>query len=106
MDPKVVCRSVKFPTLLPFPKRLTLSSAWIEHIPFAMFLVGALKPEVIVELGTYTGESYCAFCQIVEELKLSARCFAVDTWRGDAQSGFYEANVLEDLRAHHDPLYG
>jgi predicted nucleic acid-binding Zn-ribbon protein len=42
----------------------------------------------------------------VKELKLNTRCFAVDTWKGDPQSGFYGPEVLEDLRIHHDRLYG
>ncbi|PYU66847.1 MAG: hypothetical protein DMG49_20750, partial [Acidobacteria bacterium] len=71
-----------------------------------MFLVGVLRPELIVELGTQGGDSYCAFCQTVNALKLNGRCFAVDTWKGDPQSGFYGPKVLEDLRAHHDLLYG
>ncbi len=94
------------PIFLSPPNRITPTSAWHEHIPFAMFLVGALKPEVIVELGTHWGDSYCSFCQAVKELRLSTRCFAVDTWEGDPQSGLYGSEVLEDLRAHHDRLYG
>jgi GT2 family glycosyltransferase len=71
-----------------------------------MFLVDVLKPKVIVELGTYYGDSYCAFCQAVKELSLDARCYAIDTWQGDPQTGFFGTEVLTDLRVHHDPLYG
>ena len=88
------------------PNRITLHSAWHEHIPFAMFLVDLLRPKMIVELGTHHGDSYCAFCQAVRELHLDTACYAVDTWQGDPQAGFYGPEVLADLRAHHDPLYG
>ena len=52
------------------------------------------------------GDSYCGFCQAVQALASSAGCYAVDTWQGDEQSGRYGPEVLEELRAHHDPLYG
>lgn len=94
------------PICLASPKRLTSVRSWHEHIPFAMFLVDLLRPNVLVELGTHAGDSYCAFCQAVRELNLNTRCYAIDTWKGDAHSGFYDSRVLEDLRAHHDPLYG
>lgn len=95
-----------FPIFFATPKRLTSVNAWHEHTPFAMFLVDVLRPEIFVELGTHRGDSYCAFCQAVLELKLNSACFAVDTWKGDEHSGFYGPEVLQDLRAHHDPLYG
>lgn len=94
-----------YPILFAMPRRLTPFSSWHQHIPFAMFLVDALRPDVIVELGTFYGDSYCAFCQAVQELGLPSRCYAIDTWQGDPQTGFYGPEVLADLRAHHDPLY-
>jgi hypothetical protein len=93
-----------YPSCLAFPHRLA-PSTWVEHVPFAMFLVEALQPRVFVELGSYYGVSYCAFCQTAKELNTGTRCYAIDTWQGDPQSGEYGAEVLADLKAHHDPLY-
>ena len=97
---------MEFPLYCSAPRRLTASSAWHQHIPFAMYLIEVLKPEIFVELGAYRGDSYCSFCQAVQEMQLNTRCFAVDSWKGDEQGGFFGSEVLEDLRAHHDPLYG
>ena len=94
------------PILFAEPRRLTPYSTWQQHIPFAMWLTGLARPNLLVELGTHYGDSYCAFCQAVETLGLETRCFAVDTWEGDPHAGEIQEGVLEDLRAHHDPLYG
>jgi hypothetical protein len=99
LNPLARLISLTGPRYVPF-------SAWLEHIPFGMFLVDLLRPRTIVELGTHYGASYCAFCQAVMELRLDARCFAIDTWRGDPHAGLYGPEVLAQLRAHHDPLYG
>jgi hypothetical protein len=71
-----------------------------------MCLTDMTRPRVFVELGTYYGVSYCSFCQAVKELGCATRCTAVDTWRGDPQGGVFGQEVLDDLRRHHDPLYG
>ncbi len=81
-------------------------STWIGHAPFALFLTDILRPATIVELGTYYGTSYCAFCQAVEQLNFAAKCYAIDTWQGDSQSGFFGDEVLNDLRSYHDEKYG
>ena len=94
------------PLVFEQPRRLTDVDSWHEHIPFAFFAVAALRPRLLVELGTWKGDSYCAFCQAVQTLGLQTRCYAVDTWEGDEHTGPYAPEVLEDLRVHHDPLYG
>jgi hypothetical protein len=93
------------PVCLTYPARIA-ESAWVGHVPFAMFIVDLLRPGVLVELGTHYGVSYCAFCQAVKELGLPTRCYGVDTWEGDAHVGAYGPEVLADLKEHHDPLYG
>lgn len=71
-----------------------------------MYLVGVLRPALLVELGTRNGVSYCAFCQAIQHLDLRACSIAVDSWQGDPHTGKYGASVLTDLQHHHDPLYG
>ena len=85
---------LEFPIALAHPQRLTDVASWHEHIPFAFALVAMGRPRVIVELGTHKGDSYCAFCQAVDVLGLSTKCYAVDTWEGDSHSGFYGPEVL------------
>ncbi|MEJ7701258.1 MAG: class I SAM-dependent methyltransferase [Pyrinomonadaceae bacterium] len=96
---------LEHPVCLEFPLWLE-ETAWAGHIPFAMFITSAFRPRVFVELGTFRGASYCAFCQAVKSVKTKTKCFAVDTWQGDAHAGQIEREVLVKLKAYHDPLYG
>ncbi len=84
------------------PIRLVSPPSWIPHIPFAFWIVDALKPAVFVELGTQSGNSYAAFAQAVQALELGTACYAVDTWKGDAQTGFYDESVFSEWSAFHD----
>lgn len=95
---------IEHPVCLLAPDRLA-HSAWLQHVPFAMLLVDMVRPCTFVELGTYRGVSYCAFCQAVKYLGLETRCHAIDTWAGDEHGGFYSSSVLADLKAHHDVRY-
>lgn len=95
---------LEHPVCFEFPLCLD-ETAWAGHVPFAMFLVSALRPRKLVELGAYSGVSYCAFCQAVKSLHTETKCFAIDTWQGDEHVGEIEEEVLQKLKAHHDPLY-
>jgi O-antigen biosynthesis protein len=97
---------LNYPSALMLPRVVSDASAWDGHIPFAFALVEILKPRTFVELGTYKGDSYCAFCQAVAALKLETRCSAIDTWAGDKHTGFYGPDLLAQLRAAHDSEYG
>jgi glycosyltransferase involved in cell wall biosynthesis len=88
------------------PSRLSVDSAWYGHLPFAMWLVAAARPRLLVELGTHAGLSYCAFCDAVLRAGLDTQCIAVDTWQGDDHAGFYGEDVFQDLRRFHDARYG
>jgi hypothetical protein len=87
------------------PARLA-PSGWIELAPLGMLLVDLLRPSILVELGVHQGVSYCAFCQAVAALGLPTQCWAIDTWIGDEHTSPYGSEVLDDLRAWHDPRYG
>src|SRR5215470_1454633 len=90
--------------LLP-ADHLDAESAWNQHIPFAFWLVQAHKPSIFVELGTFRGTSYFSFCQAVAALRLPTRCFAVDTWSGDAHTGFYDEAVFARVNACNELKY-
>lgn len=94
-----------YPITLSTPARVA-PSGWLLHVPFAMFLIDILRPKLLIELGTQHGVSYCAFCQAIKELGTRASAYAVDTWTGDDQAGFYGSEVIENLRQHHDSRYG
>ncbi|MEP7457166.1 glycosyltransferase [Phyllobacterium sp. SB3] len=80
-------------------------SAWLEHGPFAFWLTECLKPNAIVELGTYRGFSYFAFCQAVEKLGFDTKCYAVDTWKGDEHGGTYDESVFNLVKQHNTTRY-
>jgi hypothetical protein len=94
----VLLRSIVFTQ----PVRLVDPPSWVPHIPFAFWLVDALRPRTVVELGTQTGVSYSAFAQAVQILGLDAATYAVDTWKGDHQAGFYSEDVFEAWASFHD----
>jgi len=88
-----------------YPERLVWPNSWAAHIPFAFWLINALRPRLVVELGVHTGNSYAAFCQGVQRTGLPTRCFGVDTWTGDPHAGFYGEDVYTEIAAWHDAHY-
>ena len=93
------------PSLLLKPDRIVDPIGWAGHIPFAFWIIEAVKPSVFVELGTHSGNSYFAFCQSVASNRLPTRCYAVDTWQGDEHAGFYDNTIFEEVLSHNEERY-
>jgi hypothetical protein len=80
------------------PQRIVLS-AWLEHAPFAAWVVAAVRPATLVELGTHNGFSFFTFCEAAERLGLDLAAYAIDTWEGDEHAGFYGQEIYDDVAA-------
>lgn len=91
--------------LFQCPRRLDKPSGWWGHVPFAQWVVEALRPALLVELGTHHGVSYAAFCEAVRRHSLPTRCFAVDNWQGDAHAGLFDETVYQDFLAFNAATY-
>ena len=93
------------PILTLHPERIDVSSAWIGHLPFAFWIIDAVRPDSLVELGTHGGVSYCAFCQAINHLELDTKAHAIDTWDGDSHTGDYPSETYVELKEYHDQRY-
>jgi Methyltransferase domain len=97
------------PALLPLspavvPARV-VQSAWLEHGPFAFWIVDAIRPRLIVELGSHAGYSFCCFCEQLDRSGIAGRAIAVDTWQGDEHAGAYSDAVYDDLETYVGATY-
>lgn len=79
---------------------LLKSPWWIGHIPFAYELVGRQRPSVIVELGTYSGSSFAAFCQAVEACGSDTKCYGIDLWEGDIHMGKFDETLFNEISGY------
>ncbi|MGO9571117.1 MAG: class I SAM-dependent methyltransferase [Desulfomonilaceae bacterium] len=95
---------LNWPIVFARPAKV-VPSGWIEHIPFAFLLIQCHQPSLFVELGTEQGASYCAFCQAVDLLRLSTKCYAVDTWEGDEHTGPYSEEIFQELLQYNATYY-
>ncbi len=91
---------------LMVPAHFSIPAPWAGHIPFAAWLISIQQPKCLVELGTYSGISYMAFCQAIKEHGLLTEAYAVDTWQGDPHAGTYGESVYQALKEVHDSCYG
>jgi len=80
--------------------KLIKPSAWTQHAPFAFFIIEAIKPNIIVELGTHYGYSFFTFCQAIYDFKLNSHCYAVDNWIGDVHSGYYDNSIFLEVESY------
>ncbi len=90
--------------LLSFTRRV-LALGWSGHIPFAAWIISILRPNIFVQLGTRSGNSYLAFCQSVADHGIGTKCYAVDTWQGDEHAGLYDKSVFNELKEYHQNHY-
>jgi len=96
---------IYLPQSLNFEARHLAISTWIDHLPFAYDLVAAIRPTLLVELGTYSGLSYFAFCQAMQENKVEGVTYAVDTWEGDEHTGDYGEEIFRKVESHAREYY-
>ncbi len=80
-----LCELKKFPEMR--------NSAWSGLGSLAYEIVQFYRPKVIVELGTHMGLSALAMGLALRDLDYGGRLFAVDSWKGDEQAGFYGEEV-------------
>ncbi len=81
------------------------TSGWIQHAPFAYWLVTTLRPRRYVELGSHFGYSFSAVCQAVAAYDLPTQCIAIDAWQGDEHAGFYGDEVHRIVQARLNSKY-
>jgi GT2 family glycosyltransferase len=92
--------------LLWEPMRIVPPGPWTGHLPFAFWLVKALRPSTLVELGTHSGNSYFGFCQAMAAFVPGGRAYAVDTWVGDEHAGNYGEDVFAGVSAFNQQHFG
>jgi len=68
-------------------------------------MIEVLKPKILVELGTHSGNSFNAFCQAINKITINTECFAIDTWEGDDHAGLYSDNIYSTLSEYQKNNY-
>jgi hypothetical protein len=66
--------SILVPRFTPIPRS---EDTWLGHVGFAHDLIGSVRPKLLVEVGTQSGESYFAFCQSILENGIDCVCYAI-----------------------------
>ena len=88
------------PSLRNFSPQYMAFSTWVDHLPFGYDLVAAVRPQLLVELGTQNGTSFFCLCQSMAENNIDGLCYAVDTWAGDEHTGEYDNSTFEMVQQH------
>src|SRR5690606_37111677 len=77
-------------------------SAEIYYAPLIFWLMDVLRPNVVVEVGAYSGATYFAYCQSVDKLSLSTRCYAV--YEADEQT--IDSETYNAIELYNRDKYG
>ena len=105
MDTPVASPEARYPWAARLSPRLLKSPWWIGHIPFAYELIARQRPRSIVELGTYSGSSFAAFCQAVQEAGIEGMCHGVDLWAGDIHMGTFDEALYNEISGYVNATY-
>ena len=79
---------------------------WGSDDPIFRELIAAIRPKVIIEVGTWKGASAIHMARVAEELGLDTRIICVDTWLGSPehflaqQPGWRESLLLRNGFPH------
>lgn len=89
---------------LDYPVYVIAPKARLGHTPFALWLMSALRPRTVVDLGLGKGACYCACLQAAGALGLETRCFGIDG-SGEGNPSETSNASYDGLRAYHDSHY-
>lgn len=78
---------------------------WTAHLPFAADMMDALRPSLLVELGTESGDSYFGFCQAIAERGIQCAAFAVGTWNSVTNDRVPTGDLFEEVSAYNTARY-
>jgi predicted O-methyltransferase YrrM len=82
------------------PTEIAVESPWAGLIPVMNLIIGLCRPEHFVELGTYRGCSFFAALSAARACGHRMQATAIDSWKGDTHSGFYEGEpFLREVEA-------
>lgn len=73
------------------------ASTWMEHAPFGFWLMDALRPNRVVEIGTYNGFSLLTFCQAGKALGIECACYGVGQWNNEEGASLKSDEVYRQL---------
>jgi GT2 family glycosyltransferase len=80
-------------------------SNWHGHVPFAFWLMNALRPGIFVALGTHDGVAYTAFCEAVRANLIETKCFAISHQCAHESSEFFCQTSSQDVTFCHAAHY-
>lgn len=81
-------------------------SSMAENREFLYRVVQELKPDRILELGTYYGCSYFAFAQAIKDEGLDTQLIGIDCWEGDIHTNFYDETVFKAFKKLNRKFWG
>ncbi|WRX85997.1 class I SAM-dependent methyltransferase [Escherichia coli] len=80
------------------PARLSKAIDWHGHLSFAAWLMELVRPEILVELGVFRGDSLSTFSQASRDLNIKCEITGVDSWGGDNTTGAYGEEVYSEVK--------